>query len=163
MCAPLFTHAHKHIHTRTHTHYGWQGKCGESHPVRHHCRASGRVDTNYSQPDRAKHCFSPPAAPPSGRRNPPPQPPTPLFSLPGSVAFPLVIAVRWPAMCYKWDKLQRLGDVRVGGCEWVAMAAGSQGARGRDGRLGLWVWERKMGSLPCVSSRMCVFRFGMEK
>lgn len=75
----------------------------------------------------------PPQPPPN------PQPPTPLFSLPGSVAFPLVIAVRWPAMCYKWDKLQRLGDVRVGGCEWVAMAAGSQGARGRDGRLGLWV------------------------
>lgn len=37
-------------------------------------------------------------------------PDTPFF-LPGSVAFPLVIAVRWPAMCYKWDKLQRPGDV----------------------------------------------------
>lgn len=62
MCVPPFTHAR--------THYGWQGKCGESHPVHHHCRASGRVDTNYSQPDGAKHCSSPPAAPPSGRRNP---------------------------------------------------------------------------------------------
>ncbi len=69
-CVCLHSLMHTHPHTHTHTHYGWQGKCGESHPVRHHCRASGRVDTNYSQPDRAKHCFSPPAAPPSGRRNP---------------------------------------------------------------------------------------------
>lgn len=61
------------------------------------------------------------------------------FSLSGSVAFPLVIAVRWPAMCYKWDKLQRLGDVHVGGCKWVAMAASIQDTRERDERLGLWV------------------------
>lgn len=40
-----------HTPTHTHTHCGWQGKCGDSHPIRHHCRASGRVDTNYSQPD----------------------------------------------------------------------------------------------------------------
>lgn len=64
VCVPPFTHAHKPAH------YGWQGKCGQRHPVRHHCRASGRVDTNYGQPDRAKPCFSPPAAPPSGRHNP---------------------------------------------------------------------------------------------
>lgn len=116
------------------------------------------ITANQTEPNTAS-VHQPPLHPAAA--TPPPQPPTPLFSLPGSVAFPLVIAVRWPAMCYKWDKLQRLGDVRVGGCEWVAMAAGSQGARGRDGRLGLWVWERKMGSLPCVSARMCVFRFGM--
>lgn len=51
-------------------------------------------------------------------------------------------------MCYKWDKLQRLGDVRVGGCEWVAMAAGSQGTRDRrggGGKVGGCGCERKMG------------------
>ena len=61
------------------------------------------------------------------------------FSPPGSVAFPLVIAVRRPAVCYKWDKLQRLGDASVGGCKWVAMAASIQDTRERDERLGLWV------------------------
>ncbi|CAB1425716.1 unnamed protein product [Pleuronectes platessa] len=59
-----------------------------------------------------------------------PQPPTPLsLSQPGSTTFPLVIAVRRPVMCHKWDKLQRLGDARVGGCEWVAMTGR---ARERD-------------------------------
>ncbi|KAI9543368.1 hypothetical protein NQZ68_012017 [Dissostichus eleginoides] len=70
---------------------------------------------------------------PSIRRT---RPPTPLFSPSGSIAFPLVIAVRWPAMCYKWDKLQRLGDAHVGGCGWEAMVADSQGAGEREGRVG---------------------------
>ena len=39
-------------------------------------------------------------------------------------------------MCYKWDKLQRLGDVHVGGWEWEAMVADSQGAGEREGRVG---------------------------
>lgn len=106
------------------------------------------ITANQSEPNTAP-VHQPPLHPAAAT------PDTP-FSLPGSVAFPLVIAVRWPAMCYKWDKLQRLGDVRVGGCEWVAMAASSQGTGEGEGRgWGCWC-ERKMGTILCVCLHMCI-------
>ena len=67
-------------------------------------------------------------------------PNTPL-SRPGSTALPLVIAVRRPVMCHKWDKRQRLGDAHVGGCEWVAMTARARerGEVGAVGARGKWI------------------------
>ena len=120
-CMPSnYTHAH------THTHTLWMaGKMRRESSCPPSLQGFWKSG-HQLQPTRASQTRLQSTSRPSIR---PPQPPTLLFSLPGSVAFPLVIAVRWPAMCYKWDKLQRLGDVRVGGCEWVAMAASRQGTR----------------------------------
>lgn len=141
----MHTHAHTHIHTHI-----MDGRENAERVILSAITAGlleewTPITANQTEPNTAS-VHQPPLHPAAAT------PDTP-FSLPGSVAFPLVIAVRWPAMCYKWDKLQRLGDVRVGGCEWVAMAANSQGIKEREARL--WVWEENGYNFWHVRACLC--------
>lgn len=102
---------------------------------------------------------------------PPPPTPSPMpatatsqhpsFSLPGSDAFPSVIAVRRPAMCYKWDKLQRLGDVSCGWM-WVGSHSSQQPGHKRDGWkvVRFHVCVRRSG---CICLHMCILVCHVEE
>lgn len=129
-CMPpkfLCLHSHSLSHTHIHTH-SVDGRENADRVILSAITAGlleewTAITANQTEPNTAS-IHQPPLHPAATT------PDTP-FSLSGSVAFPLVIAVRWPAMCYKWDKLQRLGDARVGGWKWVAMVASIQGTRER--------------------------------